>query len=96
MTIRPRHIAVALPIVLLAWIGVLAGVMRITGQAPAALVMLPPDGFIARLPPGVAVTARGPVSVTVRSDDRGLVAALYAAGAPLVLPAGLTGCLPQG
>jgi hypothetical protein len=96
MTIRVRHIVVALPIVLLAWIGVLAGVMRITGQAPAALVMLPPDGFLARLPPGVAVTARGPVSVTVRSDDRGLVAALYAAGAPLVLPAGLTGCLPQG
>jgi hypothetical protein len=96
MTIKPRHILMALPVVFIAWIGVLAGVMRITGEAPAALVMLPPDGFLARLPPGVAVTARGSLSVTVRSDDPGLVAALYGAGAPLVLPAGLTGCFPKG
>lgn len=84
----------ALPLVGLGWIGTLALVMRLGGEAPAALVMFPPEGFVARLPAGVAVTASGPVSVTLRGEA-GLVAALYALGAPLVLPAGLTGCLPQ-
>jgi hypothetical protein len=76
------------------WIGVLALVMRLGGEAPAALVMFPPEGFVAALPEGVAVVSAGPVSVTLRGGE-GLVAALYGLGAPLVLPAGLTGCLPQ-
>jgi hypothetical protein len=75
------------------WIGTLALVMRVAG-APAALVILPPEGFVAGLPKGVAVVSSGPISVTLRGGDD-LVATLYKLGAPLVLPAGLTGCLPQ-
>lgn len=43
---------------------------------------------------GAAITAIGPYSVSLRGGP-GLVAQLYAPGAHLVLPAGLTGCLPQ-
>jgi hypothetical protein len=93
MTIDLRWLA-ALPLVLIGWIGTLALVMRLGGDAPAALVMFPPEGFIRQLPDGVSIVSAGPVSVTLRGGE-GLVAALYSLGAPLVLPAGLTGCLPQ-
>jgi hypothetical protein len=89
-----KHLLLALPLVGLGWIGTLAGVMWITGQAPAALVILPPASLLSHLPPGTAVVSIGPWSVTLRGGDD-LVAALYRAGAGLVLPAGLTGCLPQ-
>ena len=52
------------------------------------------DNKIGALPDGVAVVSAGSVSVTVRGGAD-LVATLYALGAPLVLPAGLTGCRPQ-
>jgi hypothetical protein len=94
MTIDPRPWLVALPLVALGWIGTLALVMRLGGDAPAALVLMPPDGLIRALPEGVSVISSGPVSVTLRGGEN-LVAMLYALGAPLVLPAGLTGCLPQ-
>jgi hypothetical protein len=68
--------------------------MRLGGEAPAALVILSPEGLIRALPDGVAVVSAGPISITVRGGGN-LVATLYALGAPLVLPAGLTGCLPQ-
>lgn len=93
MTIDLRRVLIALPLVFVAWIGVLAGAMRLSGQAPAALVILPPPGMLAGLSE-VAITSAGPYSVTVQGGA-GLVAALYGAGAPLVLPAGLTTCLPQ-
>lgn len=89
-----RRFWLAIPVVLLGWIAVLALVMRLSGAAPAALVILPPSGLIDALPPGIAVTAIGPYSVTLKGGA-GLVAALYTAGAWLVLPANLTGCLPQ-
>lgn len=96
MTIDGRWL-VALPVVLAGWIGTLALVMRLGGDAPAALVLFPPEGLVGTLPEGVAVVSSGPVSLTLRGgEDGGLVAALYRLGAPLVLPAGLTGCLPQG
>lgn len=94
MTIDVQRWLVALPLVALGWIGTLALVMRLGGAAPAALVILPGEGFIAALPAGVAVVSSGPVSVTLRGGDD-LVATLYRLGATLVLPAGLTGCLPQ-
>jgi hypothetical protein len=75
------------------WLAVLALAMRLGAPAPAALVVLPPEGLLARLPPSVALADAGPLGVTVRSDRPGLVAALYAGGAWLVLPAGLAGCL---
>ena len=66
----------------------------VSGAAPAALLILPTEGMIKALPPGISIVSTGPYSVTLRGGA-GIVAALYAAGAPLVLPAGLTGCLPQ-
>lgn len=93
MTIDLRLWLMALPLVGLGWLVVLAVVMRLAG-APAAMVLLPPEGLISALPDGVAVVSAGPVSVTLRGDAD-LVATLYGLGAPLVLPAGLTGCLLQ-
>lgn len=92
MTIRVRDLALGLPLLLLGWVLVLALVLRLGGPAPAALVLLPPQGFWDALPAGVAILSRNALGVTVRGDED-LVAQLYGAGAPLVLPAGLAGCL---
>lgn len=92
MTIKPRHLLLGLPLLLLGWIAVLALVLRLGGPAPAALVVLPPDGFLAALPSGISVTSRNALGLTAKGGSD-LVAELYAAGAPLVLPAGLSGCL---
>lgn len=82
----------ALVLVLIAWLGLLAGVMRLAPQeAPAALVLLWPGQELSALPPDAVLlgqTAFGPVL----RGPKGLVQDLYAAGALLVLPAGLTGC----
>ena len=86
------RLLLALPLVTAGWIGILAGVMLLGGPAPAAMVILPGPAFLEHLPPGVSIVARGPYSVTLRGEAD-LVGALYAAGATLVLPAGLTGCL---
>ena len=94
MTTDARRILLALPAVIAAWIAILAIVMRLPGAAPQALVLLPSAAMLADLPVGTAITAIGPYSVTLRGGP-GLVGQLYAAGAHLVLPAGLTGCLPQ-
>lgn len=88
-----RRLLLGLPLLLGAWLAVLALAMRLGAPAPAALVVLPPEGFWTRLPASVALTDQGGLGVTVRSEDPGLVPALYAAGAWLVLPAGLAGCL---
>ncbi len=92
MTIRLRDLLLGAMVLLLAWVAVLALVLRLGGPAPAALVVLPPHGFLRALPPDVAVTGRSALALTVRGGE-GLVARLYEAGAPLVLPAGLAGCL---
>ncbi len=85
---------VAVPLVLGGWLAVLALVAGLGGKAPALVILFPPDGLIAALPDGVAVVGRGPVSLTV-SGGADLAAQLYRLGAPLVLPAGLQGCVPQ-
>ncbi|MBA3908546.1 MAG: hypothetical protein C0524_01400 [Rhodobacter sp.] len=94
MTIEPSPWLIALPLVLSGWIGRLALVMRLGGDALGALVMMAPDGFVGSLLKDVAVVSLGPVSVTP-SGGMDLDATLYAHGAPPVLPAGLTGWLPQ-
>ncbi len=92
MTIRPRHLLLGVPLLLLGWIAVLALVLRLGGPAPAALVVLPPEGFLRALPSEVSVTSRNALGLTAKGGPD-LVAELYAAGAPLVLPAGLAACL---
>ncbi len=90
----PLRVMAALVVVLAGWIGTMAAVMFFTDAAPAAVVLLPGPDFLARLPEDSAILARTRFSVTVESDVPGLGRRLYAAGATLVLPAGLTGCLP--
>jgi hypothetical protein len=94
MTTDLKRWLAALPLIAIGWIGTLALVMRLGGEAPAALVMFPPEGLIRGLPAGVSVVSSGPVSLTLRGGED-LVSTLYALGAPLVLPAEMTGCLPQ-
>ncbi|PTX00690.1 hypothetical protein [Pararhodobacter aggregans] len=89
-----RRLLLALPILFLGWIATLALVMRLGGEAPAAFVPFPPASLLAALPGDVAVTGRSPVSLTLRSEGPDLTARLYAAGAWLVLPAGLEACIP--
>lgn len=81
-----------LALVGLGWATVLAFVMGASGAAPAALVPFASPAFLDRLPPHVAITDITPLGVVLMSDDADFVADLYAAGAPLVLPAGLEGC----
>jgi hypothetical protein len=89
-----RRVLLALPLVIVAWIAILALVMRLGGDAPAAFVPFPPQDFIASLPPYVTITGRSPISLTLRSETEALPRHLYRAGAWLVLPAGLEACIP--
>ena len=89
-----RRMLWLVPLLLGAWIGIMALVMRFSDAAPAAVVIWPSSTLMAKLPDGTAIITGNAVSVTLKSDQAGFGAALYAAGARLVLPAGLTGCLP--
>ena len=90
-TIRRGFLAV--PIVLVVWVGIMALVMRVSDAAPAAVVPMPSARLMATLPDEAAIVDHGRMSVTF-ANRPGLAADLYAAGARLVLPAGLRGCLP--
>ncbi len=90
-----KRLLIALPVVLIGWIAILALVMWLGGDAPAAFVPFPPDGFVDALPSGTAITGRSPISLTLRSESENLPAELYRAGAWLVLPAGLEACIPN-
>lgn len=76
------------------WLGVLVAVGLLSDAAPAQVVVAPSARFMATLPEGVAIMDRGALSVTLESEAPNLALRLYAAGARLVLPAGLPGCLP--
>ncbi len=77
------------------WFGLLVGVTRFSDAAPAALVLFPGKNLLSHLPQGVAVTGRTTFSVTLRSTNPALAERLYRAGAWVVLPAGLDGCLTR-
>ncbi|MBA4491061.1 hypothetical protein [Paracoccus sp. S1E-3] len=92
MTIR--RLLLALAGMFAGWLAVLVVVGLFSDAAPAFVVVLPPEGLLTRLDPDVAVMAAGPFSLTLTSEQPGLARRLYRAGASLVLPAGLPGCLP--
>lgn len=79
--------------VFLGWLGVLAVTMALSDAAPAALVLFPTDAFLSALPDHVAISDRFSHAITLVSAQPGYVGTLYEAGARLVLPAGLAGCL---
>jgi len=69
-------------------------VMYFTDEAPGAVALFPADGFISSMPADMAVVGMGSGWVAVKSTGPDLGKRLYQAGARLVLPAGLPGCLP--
>lgn len=89
------RLILALPLLLIGWILVLAVVMRMGGEAPGAFVPWPSAAFISHLPDDVSITSRSAISVTLRGNEADLTQRLYAAGAVLVLPAGLEACIPN-
>lgn len=91
MTIK--RILLAVPLVFVGWIAVMALVMRFSDAAPAAVVPWPTKGFLHDLPRQAAIVDVNGLAVTF-ANRPDLAKELYAAGAWLVLPAGLTGCLP--
>jgi hypothetical protein len=93
MSTTIRRIALALPLVLFGWIAVMAAVMRFSDAAPAAVVPFPRAAMLAALPDETGILGLNRLALTV-ANRPGAVADLYRAGAWLVLPAGLTGCLP--
>ena len=93
MSTTIKRLLLALPVVALAWVGLMAAVMRVSDVAPGAVVPLPSAALLANLPEDAALLGLNRGALTL-ANRPGLARDLYAAGAWLVLPAGLTGCLP--
>lgn len=88
-----NRILLAVPLVFVGWIAVMALVMRFSDAAPAAVVPWPSKSFLHDLPAEAAIIDVNGMAVTF-ANRPDLARDLYGAGAWLVLPAGLTGCLP--
>ncbi|MEM7718124.1 MAG: hypothetical protein AAF222_02905 [Pseudomonadota bacterium] len=91
MTIN--RILLALPLVIVGWIAVMVLVMRFSATAPAAVVIWPTKSFMHNLPTQAPIIDVNGLAVTF-ANRPDLAKQLYSAGAWIVLPAGLTGCLP--
>lgn len=85
-----------LVVLVLGWIGVLTLIMALSDEAPAALVPFPSRAFLDGLPEDVVVADRLWLGIVLTGEMPDFVPGLYAAGARLVLPAGLMGCAPEG
>ncbi len=88
-----NRVLLALPLVFVGWIAIMAVVMRFSDAAPAAVVPWPTKAFLHDLPTHAAIVDVNGLAVTF-ANRPDLARDLYAAGAWLVLPAGLIGCLP--
>ena len=93
MTIRA--VFMAIPFILMGWIGVLTMVGFVSDRAPAYVVLFPSQLLLENIPESSSILATSIASITLTSDETGFARALYQSGAWLVLPAGLPGCLPQ-
>ncbi|QMU60092.1 MAG: hypothetical protein GKR98_12415 [Boseongicola sp.] len=71
----------------------MAGVMRYSDVAPAAVALFPTASMLESLKEGTGILGLNRLALTV-ANRPGMASELYAGGAWLVLPAGLTGCLP--
>ena len=94
MTIRA--VLIAIPIVVLGWLGTLVTISLLTDAAPASVVLFPDQEFINRLTPDMAVLSANRWSLILTSDEPDFARRLYRNGALVVLPAGLVGCIPLG
>ncbi len=91
MTIN--RILMVLLLVFVGWIATMAVVMRFSDAAPAAVVPWPTRHFLINLPTQASILDVNGLAITFANRPE-LAKELYDAGAWLVLPAGLTGCLP--
>ena len=89
-----QMVILALPLVAMGWVATLAAVALLSDAAPARYVLLPPDTLLSDMPDAALVGA-GRLWLVLASDRPGFTAALYRAGAVLVLPAGLEPCGPK-
>ena len=87
-----KRTLIVIPVLLVAWLGVLSAVNLFSDDAPALVVLFPSDAFLDKMPEGVAIVGATPYSVTLASPDAGFALQLYQRGARVVLPSGLTGC----
>ncbi|WP_139093193.1 hypothetical protein [Pararhizobium polonicum] len=88
-----KAIVTAVALVFL-WYAAMAGLFRLSEQAPGALVLFPDRYLSAQdLPKGISILKWNRFFAILASDDAGYVRALYAAGFPLVFPARSSGCL---
>jgi hypothetical protein len=89
-----NQISFAFCAALCVWFTVMIAVTLLPNAAPAALVVFPSEQFIDALPSDFRIIDHSRISVTVASNQND-PASLYALGALIVLPAGLTGCIPK-
>lgn len=90
---RRWNIFSIISVIAAAWLALSASVMWATDAAPGALVFFPSNQLMSNLPDETAITGGSSIMVTFSSSEPHLTRKLYAAGAWLVLPASLTGCL---
>ena len=93
MSTTIKRLAIIVPVVLVVWIGLMGIVMRLSDAAPGAVILFPNAGLLENLPQNAPILGMNQVALTL-ANRTGLARDLYEAGAWLVLPAGLTGCLP--
>lgn len=91
MTIKVWVLSFAAAIV--GWFGSLVLIMLLPDAAPGAVVYFPTDEFVAQLPDNIAIVGAGRNWISVQSDTSNLGLKLYSAGALIVLPADLSGCI---
>ena len=89
-----RQVLLAIPLLGVGWFGTLLVVSFTTDAAPGYVVLFPTPDFYSRLDPDMSILAAGRMSVTLAAKNPRVAARLYGAGAWIVLPAGLPGCLP--
>ena len=92
MTIRSMLFAI--PLLVMTWLATLVTVSLLGDESPASVVLFPSAEFTQNLPEDVSVLDWGNWAITLTSKQPNVARRLYASGAWIVLPAGLSGCLP--
>ena len=90
MTIKSGLAAAS--VMVIGWLSILGLVTMINDAAPAFVVLFPDAELFESLSQQTRILSATQVSVTLASDELNFARSLYAKGAILVLPAGLTGC----
>lgn len=87
-----KALTTAVALVLI-WYVAMAGLFRLSEQAPGALVFFPDHYLSAQaLPQGVSILKWNSFFAVLASENAGYIDALYSAGFPVVFPARSGGC----